>query len=392
MPSLSDRVRGFSKSPVGRLKKIGKEMQDNGRDVVFLSQGQPDFPTPKHIKDAACNALEEGYTSYISSEGLPELREEVARKLKEHNNISRVTEDEVLITTGAYLGLFLSMLATLEKEDEVLAFEPFFGPYPDIVKSTGGRFLSLRLKNGDLNRSKEKINDSISERTKIILINNPQNPSGKVWTREDLELIAQLAERNDCYIVSDEVYEKIIYDDVNHYSIASLSPEIKRRTISIFSFSKTYAMTGWRLGYLSANSKLVDAMSNLCHVSARCATSFVQKAGLVAIRESQECISKMVTEYRKRRNFTLKHLKRIEGVEVRNVEGTFYAFPNISYFGQSSNKLAEKLLKEAGVVVSPGSYYGDDERIRISFAASKDQIAEGLNRIREYLKNLDSKR
>jgi len=386
MRSFAARTAAFSASPIREMVLQSSQMAKRGIDVVLLHQGEPDFPTPPNIIAAAKDALDSGDTKYVPAEGSRELKEAIQEKLRHENGISNVTSSEILVTNGAKLALFVAVQALIDAGDEVLGVVPYFGPYRDVVTCAGGRFVTARLvpSSDRFELDRDQFRASITRRTKAFLVNTPQNPSGTVWARGDLEYVADLAEQHDCYILADEVYEKILFDGRVHHSIASLSPDIRRRTVLVNSFSKTYSMTGWRLGYAMANSALVKAMADLHHASGRCATAFVQKAGIAALTGSQAAIAAMVTEYQARRDIVQQALSATADVQLHSIEGTFYAFPDISQHGVGSAKLAAEILKSAHVAVVPGEFFGDDAHIRISFATSMERLVEGMERIQRF--------
>ena len=386
MRSFAARTAAFSASPIREMVLQSSQMAKRGIDVVLLHQGEPDFPTPPNIIAAAKDALDSGDTKYVPAEGSRELKEAIQEKLRHENGISNVTSSEILVTNGAKLALFVAVQALIDAGDEVLGVVPYFGPYRDVVTCAGGRFVTARLvpSSDRFELDRDQFRASITRRTKAFLVNTPQNPSGTVWARGDLEYVADLAEQHDCYILADEVYEKILFDGRVHHSIASLSPDIRRRTVLVNSFSKTYSMTGWRLGYAMADSALVKAMADLHHASGRCATAFVQKAGIAALTGSQASVAAMVSAYQARRDIVQQALSATAGVQPHSIEGTFYAFPDISQFGVGSATLAAEILESAHVAVVPGAFFGDDACIRISFATSTERLVEGLERMQRF--------
>lgn len=387
MQVLSKRGAGYAKSPSEEMKGIARDLENRGVDVVKLQQGEPDFPTPPHVVAAAEEALERGYTKYVPAEGYRELREAVRDKLQAENSIPRVQLDELVITNGAKLGLFLAMMALIDDGDEVLGVGPFFGPYADLARNAGGVFRAVDLitgRDGD-ELDRDRFRDAISERTKLLLINTPQNPNGKVWARDELEFVADIAAEKDCYILVDEVYERIVYDGRVHHSIASFSADARQRTILVNSLSKTYAMTGWRLGYILAPKALASVMVNLHHDSGRCASAFVQRAGIAALRGSQECVTRMVDEYEARRQLVAREVSALSGWSLGTIEGAFYAFPRVEAEGSSTTPLCVALLRDAHVMISTGEAFGAPQSVRISFASSRERILEGFERIRRHI-------
>ncbi len=386
MKALSKRGTGYAQGSSSEMKAIARDLEIRGVDVVKLQQGEPDFPTPPHIVAAAEEALHKGYTKYVPAEGYQELREAVRDKLEVENSIPNVQLDELVITNGAKLGLFLAVMALIDDGDEVLGVGPFFGPYTDLVRNAGGVFRTVDLTpDGEGSRlDRDRFRNAISKRTKILLINTPQNPNGKVWTRDELECVADVAAEKDCYILVDEVYERIIYDGRVHHSIASFSADARERTVLVNSLSKTYAMTGWRLGYTLAPKALSRVMVSLHHDSGRCASAFVQRAGIAALRGPQESVARMVEEYEARRQLVDREVSTLPGWSLGTIEGAFYAFPRVEVESPSTTPLCVALLRDAHVMVSAGESFGDPRCLRISFASSRERILEGLGRIRSY--------
>jgi aspartate/methionine/tyrosine aminotransferase len=388
----ADRIATILPSGVAEMKRMGKEMERRGEEVIYLVQGEPDFDTPPHIVEAACEALSQGATHYVPGEGLPELREAVAEKLSQVNGIDADPGSEVVVTTGATLGLFAAIMALINPGDEVLLTDPAFGPYEAMIGQAGGRpvYVPLHKSGGEFHLVMDELEQRVTPRTKAIVLNTPNNPTGKVMTRAELEMVAELADRNDLIIIADEVYEALVYDDHEHTSIASLSPELKARSIIVNSFSKTYAMTGWRLGYNVANPALATAMTKVIYQSGRCASEFVQWAGIVALTGSQQCVEDMRRAYEERRALITDLLEALPGVSCAPPEGAFYAFPDVSAFGQDTWDLARHLLGTAGVVTTPGRYYGlqGEGHLRVSFASSLENIRLGIERMGRALEQL----
>jgi len=361
------------------------------QDIVSFALGEPDFDTPDHIKDAAFKALKEGFTKYTSNWGIPELRNAIAKKLKTENNLSVDPKTEVFVTAGAQEALYLIFQAFIDPGEEVIATDPCYHSYPRMIELAGGKPTYIALsEREDFRLHIDELERRISEKTKIILLNSPQNPTGSVLELNDLERLAGLAERRNLLVVTDEVYEKLVYD-ATHVSIASL-PGMLDRTITVNGFSKTYAMTGWRIGYCVGRKSLLDEMVKTHSYSVTSANSIAQKAAVAALEGSQKCVADMVSEFAKRRDYVVRRMKEIDGVYCPLPRGAFYVFPNFSKFRRRSFELAEYLLTEAKIITVPGVEYGpsNDFHLRLSFATSMKNLETGLNRLEAALDKLST--
>jgi aspartate/methionine/tyrosine aminotransferase len=360
------------------------DLAQGKKDLVSFGIGEPDFTTPTHIREAAKKALDEGYTRYTPNLGFPEFRNALAIKLNQKNKIS-VTPEEVVVTSGGTEALFFSFYTLLNPGDEVIIPDPGFVTYESQVYFAGGTPVHFPLwGENNFHPHLEELKNCVTPKTKAILLNSPSNPTGAAFNKNELLAIAQLVQEKDLFVISDELYEDIVYDNREHISIASL-PGMKERTISIFGFSKSYAMTGWRLAYLAAPLHLVKEMAKLLQNTSVCANSIAQRAGQAAINGSQDCVKEMFTAYNERRNVLNKGLNEISGLSCHAPEGTFYAFVDISKTGMSSDKLAVCLLEGYGVVTVPGTAFGvqGEGYIRLSFATSLEDIKEGIRRIKK---------
>jgi aspartate/methionine/tyrosine aminotransferase len=386
---LAERVKGKVSKGVHEVNRIAKELTDSGVKVVRLIQGEPDFDTPQHIKEAAGAALAKGMTHYVPVEGLPELRRAVANKVEQELKVAYQPDKEILITEGGTLGLFIALMAMINPGDEVLLPAITFGPYLTILSVAQGKpvFIPVERQGERFVIHWEDIPKLRTPRTKAIILNDPQNPLGTVLSREELVMIGEIACRENLVVISDEVYEKLVFNDLGHVSIASFSEELRQRTILVNSFSKTYAMTGWRVGYNAANPELTKAMARVYQASARCAAPFTQMAVLAAIRGPQDCVETMRASYDERRKLLYEGLKGLDGVVTPYPQGAFYIFSDFSSYGLSSWDLTLHLLKEGHVVASPGSYYGPggEGYIRFSYATSSEDIRTALDGIRKAL-------
>ena len=353
--------------------------------VVGLHAGEPDFDTPAHIKQAATKALNAGYTHYTNTAGIPELREAIAEKLRRENGIDVDPENEVLVTHGGYAAIYVSLQALINPSDEILLIEPAW-TYDGFIALAGGIKVPCALYGPSFKLTTDALESTISDRTKLILVSSPNNPTGNIFSREELESIAEVAKRRNLLVLSDEVYEKLVYDGLRHYSIASF-PGMSDRTITVNSFSKTYAMTGWRIGYIAASKETVTAIKKDVAYGYGCINAVVQKAAVEALTGSQDCVKEMLKEYDRRRHLMVKGLNEISGIECEKPKGAFYAFANVSSFKLSSQEFAAMLLQKAKVATIPGSAFGSSGEgyLRISFATSQENIAEGLDRIRKFV-------
>jgi aspartate aminotransferase len=389
---LAARIATIAPSGVAEMKRLGNEMEEQGHEVIYLVQGEPDFDTPAHIVEAACQALGRGATHYVPGEGLPELRKAVAEKLARDNGLTYDPRTEIVVTTGGTLGLFAAIMAVVNPGDEVLLTDPTFGPYEAMVGLAGGRpvLVPMLKDDGCFRLIAEEYESRITPRTRAMILNSPNNPTGKVMEREELEMVGELALKHDLFVITDEVYEKLVYDGRRHTSPAELDPALKQRCIVVNSFSKTYAMTGWRLGYNAANPELTSAMIKVIYQSGRCAAAFVQQAGIVALRGPQDCVADMYKAYARRRQLLTRLLDKLPGVTCPQPEGTFYVFPDVSSYGLETWDLAKRLLREAAVVTTPGRYYGiqGEGHLRLSFANSSANIERGVHRLEQALTTL----
>ncbi|MBU1427528.1 pyridoxal phosphate-dependent aminotransferase [bacterium] len=365
------------------------DLAQGKKDLVSFGIGEPDFITPTHIREAAKKAMDEGYTHYTPNLGFPEFREALAIKLNQKNKIS-VTPEEVVVTSGGTEALFFSFYTLLNPGDEVIIPDPGFVTYESQIYFAGGTPVNFTLRGeNNFHPDLEELKNCVTSKTKAILLNSPSNPTGAAFSEDELSAIAQLAQEKNLIVISDELYEDIVYDGREHFSIASL-PGMKERTISIFGFSKSYAMTGWRLAYLAAEANLVKEMAKLLQNTAVCANSVAQRAGLAAIQSSQDCVKEMFTAYNERRNVLIKGLNEIKGLSCHAPEGTFYAFVNIKETGMSAEELSMYLLEECKVVTVPGTAFGKQGEgyIRLSFATSLEDIKEGIRRIKKGIENI----
>jgi aspartate aminotransferase len=366
-------------------------MQADGIHVISLSTGEPDFPTPDVIKRAAIEAIDGNFTKYTQAEGIPELRRAVARKFTEENCIP--TEDnEVLISVGGKHSIFNMMMAILDPGDEVIIPSPYWVSYPEMVRLFGGVPVILSTTVGSRYKiTPDQLREAITPRTRLFIINSPSNPTGVMYSRQELEALGSIAAEAGIYVLSDELYEKIIYDDNSHFSIGSM-PQLRNLAITVNGVSKAYSMTGWRIGFMRGPSDLIGAASCIQGQSTSNPTSISQKAALAALTRTTGEVEMMAREFEKRRDRIVDLLSAISGISFPRPDGAFYIFMDISsYFTPrhpDSSSLATYLLEEHHIAVVPGEAFGDDRAIRLSYASSIENIEEGVARIRRGLESV----
>lgn len=371
------RLDQVEESATLRIADLTNELKKQGKDILSFSLGEPDFDTPAHIREAAKKSLDSGKTHYAPSAGIPELREAIAEKLKKDNGID-VNGKDVIVTPGAKHAIFEACFGLLEKGDEAILLEPSWVSYDACIKMAEARTVWVKAReDGSL---PDDFAHHITKKTKLFIINSPSNPAGTVLSLKDLKTIADLAKDHDFYVLSDEIYEKIIYS-VKHHSIGSIIPE---RTITVNGFSKAYAMAGWRIGYVTAPKPVYQNMLKVQQHTISSPTTFVQYGAVAALNGPQDCVTGMVKEFKARRDVVMKGLKEI-GLECPTPKGAFYAYPKVD---GNSEKIAEGLL-EAGVGMTPGSAFGPDsnDHLRMSYASSMEHITKGLSRMKKYFSN-----
>ena len=394
---LSNKAKQINPSITLEITAKAKELKESGVDVVSFGAGEPDFNTPQNIIDAAVKAMEEGKTKYTPTNGVLELRKAIARKLKEDNGLN-YKENQIVVSTGAKQSLANAFMSILNNEDEVIIPIPYWVSYPELVKLSGGVPIYVNTKKeNDYKYTIEELNKVVTKKTKAILLNSPNNPTGSIYSREELLDIANFAKENDLIIISDEIYEKLIYDNKQHISIASLNEDAYNRTIVINGLSKTYAMTGWRVGYCACSEKMAKLMTAIqSHVTSNI-NSISQYAAIEALNGSQESIKSMIVEFEKRRNYMIDRISKMDNITFIRPSGAFYIMVCIKeYFGKSINnnvinsslEFSKSILEEEKVAVIPGIAFGLDDYIRLSYATSVEIIQEGLDRIENYLSKL----
>ncbi|MEM2869669.1 MAG: pyridoxal phosphate-dependent aminotransferase [Thermoplasmata archaeon] len=381
MVRVSSRMEGLAESGTVRMANMERELKARGIKTISFALGEPDFPTPAHIVEAAAEAMRAGFTHYTASKGIPELREAIAEKSRVENGIP-CSPDDVLVTPTK-LGIYLAMMAFVDRDDEVVVPDPGWVSYIPMVRLAGGKPVPLRLRaEDDFRMTPERLAEALTPRTRAVVLNSPSNPTGSVATEADMKGIADLARDHDLLVLTDEIYEKLIYEG-RHVSIASLDGMFER-TITFNGLSKSYAMTGWRLGWVVAPKELMKQLDRLQQHTLTCAPSFAQKGAVAALRGPQDCVDRMREEFRRRRDFLLGRLEASGLFECRRPSGAFYLFPKYRV-NMPSLELAEKLLEKAHVALTPGSAFGPggEGHIRISYATSMENLEEGMRRIEE---------
>ena len=386
--TLSTWAKNVSPSPTLAVDTRVKEMIAAGQDIAGFGAGEPDFDTPDFIKEACKAALDEGKTKYAATPGIPPLRSSLAEKFRTFNHIETAAANEVVVSPGGKFSLYLAILATCGPGDEVIIPSPYWVSYPEMVKLAGATPKIIMA--GDDQGFKitpEQLKDAITPRTRMLILNSPSNPTGAVYSREELEAVMEVVVSNGIYAMSDEIYEYLYYDGLKHDSPASFSKEAADLTITVTGFSKTFSMTGWRLGVLHAPAPVAKAISSLQSQTSSNATTFAQWGALAALEHPEKAraaIDEMLVAFDRRRLFLLEGLQAIAGVSCLRAQGAFYLFPNVSSFGLTSDDFAARLLEKSRVAVVPGSGFGADAYIRLSYATSDAIIEKGINRLTEF--------
>src|SRR5438067_5934204 len=385
---ISERAAQLTPSLTLSIDSKAKAMKAEGIDVCGFGAGEPDFDTPEHIKAAAIEALQAGFTKYTPSAGIPELRAAIAEKLAADNGLT-YRPGQVVVSNGAKHSCYNAILATCQPGDEVVIPAPYWVSYPDMVRLVGAEPVIVpTMERNNWKMRPEDFENAMTPRTKMLIMNTPCNPTGSVYTREELEAIVEVASGEDIYILSDEIYEKLVYDDAKHVSIASLSKEANDLTITVNGFSKSYAMTGWRLGYLAAPDAVIRAVDSIQSHTSSNPSSFSQYGALAALKGDQQPLADMREEFDMRRNYMFDRLSKISNVTAVKPQGAFYVLVNISQLGLTSQNFADRLLSKANVAVVPGGAFGDDRTVRFSYATSLDVIKKGLDRFQDFCRTL----
>lgn len=395
--SISKRVSQISPSPTLAITAKAKKMQAEGINVIGFGAGEPDFDTPVSIKESAKKAIDKGFTKYTPTSGIKELKEAITKKFKNDNGLE-YSPDEILVSCGAKHSIFNAILTLCNEGDEVIVPSPYWVSYPEMIKVTGARPVFLATtQEGNFKITAQQLDRAITPKTKLLILNSPSNPTGMVYTKGELAAICEILTEKGIFCISDEIYEKLIYEGIQHVSIASLGEKIKGLTMVINGVSKSYSMTGWRIGYAAGPKEIIQAMSNLQDHSTSNPTSIAQYASVEALEGSQEDLKKMAVEFKKRRDYMVERINSIKWLSTLKPGGAFYCWMNVkSLFGKSYDDfvikdsliLTDVLLSKARVAVVPGCVFGDDNYIRLSYATSMENIIEGLNRIEEFVNKL----
>ncbi len=397
IPALAERVKNLKPSPTLAVDAKAKRLKAKGVDIVNLSAGEPDFDTPEHIKEAAIRALRDGFTKYTPVAGIPELKEAVAEKLKRDYGL-KYSDSEIMASTGGKQVLYNIAQAILDPGDEVIIPVPYWVSYPAIVELAGGipRFLQCEADSG-FSLDLDALEDMITEKTKALILNSPSNPTGAVYSIQDLKAVGKLATENGFMVITDDIYDEIRFDGNGPDNVASVMPDAKDHCLIVNGVSKTYAMTGWRIGYLAGSEIVVKACTKIQSQSTSNPNSIAQKAAAAALSGPQDCVSIMRDAFLERRDFIVDRLGAIAGVNCVEPKGAFYVFPDVSsYFGShygdtlidGSLALADYLLEKARIACVPGIAFGDDRFIRFSYATDMDTLKEGMDRFEGALKEL----
>ena len=378
-------TQGLQTESAFKVLAQAQELEKQGKDIIHLEIGQPDFPTPKHVCDAAVEAIREGKTGYGPAPGLPELREAIASETSQRRDI-QFDLNNVIISPGGKPIIFYTIQSLAGKGDEVIYPDPGFPIYASLIAHSGATPVPLPLREKKaFSFDEEDFRSRITERTRLVIINSPHNPTGGIINRDDLEVIAEEANRHDFFVLSDEIYKDFFYKG-SFFSIASL-PGMKERTVILDGFSKSYSMTGWRLGFAIVPSFLAEIFERYNVNIASCACTFNQYGALAALKGSQECVQLMVAEFQRRRDYLVDALNEITGFHCLNPAGAFYAFPNVKETGKSASHLADELLENAGVAVLAGDSFGQegDGYLRLSYATSLDNLKTACERMKNYV-------
>ena len=384
---LAARVGEVTPSITLEIAAKAKAMKAEGVEVYSFSAGEPDFDTPEHIKAAAKKALDEGKTKYGAAAGEPALRNAIAQKLKTDNNLDYQGEN-IIVTNGGKHSLFNLMMALIEAGDEVIIPAPYWLSYPEMVKLAAGTPVIVNTAATGYKITPEQLDLAITPKTKLLVLNSPSNPTGVVYTPSEIAAIAEVVVRRDILVVSDEIYEKIIYNGAQHISIASLGKEIGDRTIVSSGFAKAYAMTGWRVGYLAASAEIIKAVSTIQGHSTSNVCTFAQYGAISALESSQDCVEQMRQAFTERRQVMLNRLNDIPELVCAKPDGAFYMFVNISKTGLNSLEFCKALLETQQVAAIPGVAFGADDHVRLSYATDRTSIEKGMDRLDKFVSSL----
>lgn len=382
---VAERLKKINSSSTLAITSKAKKLKSEGKDVVNLAAGEPDFDTPDFIKDAAVEAIRSGFTKYTPSSGTAELKKLITQKLKKDNGLD-YSPSQVVVSCGAKHSIFNAVFVLLNKGDEAIMPSPYWVSYPEMVRLAGGtpRFIETEERN-NFRITPQDLEKHITIKTKLLILNSPSNPTGCVYRKEELKEIARICAARKIFVVSDEIYEKIIYDGLRHYSIAAFGSEIQNLTLTVNGLSKSHSMTGWRIGYLAGPQDIVDAICRLQDHSTSNPSSISQKAAIAALNASDEFSRQMCKEFQKRRDYLTARLSSIDKLSYIKPEGAFYLFCNISKTKMDPLTFATRLLNEEMVAVIPGEGFGSSDCIRLSFATGMDQLIKAMERLQGWI-------
>ena len=391
---VSEVANRINESPTMRVSALAKKMKADGENVINLSVGEPDFPTPDNIKQAAKKAIDENQTRYTINPGTVELRKAIAAKLKRDNDLDYDIKN-IIVSNGAKHSIFNCILATVNQGEEVIIPAPYWVSYPDMVSIANGTSIIIDTKEGNgFKVTPEELERAITPRTKALILCNPSNPTGSAYSKDELEKVAEVCLKHNFYIISDEIYEKLTYGDYKFTSFPSLNEELKKRTLLVNGLSKAYSMTGWRIGYAAGPENVIQAINKIQSHSTSNASSISQAASLEALNGSQDAVEEMRKEFEKRRDYLYNQLTSIDGISCYKPEGAFYLFPNISAYLNKSNgetrikdsfDFAMYILSDVKVATVPGSAFGAEGFLRLSYATSMSNLEEAVARLKESL-------
>jgi aspartate aminotransferase len=386
--TVSRRAAALSPSLTLAIDAKAKQMKAEGQDVVGFGAGEPDFDTPQHIKDAAVAALAAGFTKYTPSSGIPELRQAVADKFKRDNGLT-YKPSQIIISCGGKHSCYNVVIATCQEGDEVIIPAPYWLSYPEMVKLASATPVILPTTDKtEFKVTPDQLRAAITPRTRLFILNSPSNPTGSLYNRDEIKALGDICVEKGVMIMSDEIYEKLVYDGAEHTSVAGFSQAHYEHTIVVHGLAKAYSMTGWRLGYLAAPEPIAKAIDAIQSHSTSNPTSFAQKGGVAALTGPQDHLKTWLAEYTKRRSYAHERLNSIPGISCVNAKGAFYLFPNIGQLGLKSTEFCAKLLEQEKVAAVPGIAFGADDYIRISYATSMANIAKGLDRLEKFARSL----
>ncbi len=385
---ISQRAASLSPSLTLAIDSKAKQMKVEGLDVVGFGAGEPDFDTPQHIKDACAKALADGFTKYTPAAGIPELRQAIADKFKRENGLS-YKPSQIIVSCGGKHSCYNVILATCQEGDEVIIPAPYWLSYPEMVKLAGAKPVIIETTDKtEFKLTPAQLRAAITPRTRLLVLNSPSNPTGSVYTPVEIKAIGDICVEKGVLIMSDEIYEHLLYDGAVHKSVASFSPAHCEHTIVVHGFAKAWSMTGWRLGFLAAPEPIAKAIDAIQSHSTSNPTSFAQKGAVVALTGPQDHLPKWLAEFAKRRMYAWQKLNNIPGISCVNAKGAFYLFPNIAKTGLKSTEFCAKLLEQEKVAAVPGIAFGADDYIRLSYATSMANIEKGLERIEKFCASL----